>query len=59
MILEIIFLYTSKERVMENAVESQRSIVYFLWEEGTVPLKIFERLSSVFGEQAMFSTNND
>ena len=41
---------------MEEAVNSQRSSVFFLWKEGASGTEITRRLINVFGESAMQKT---
>ena len=38
---------------MEDAVNSQRAIVFFLWKEGTTTREIAQRLRGVFKDDAM------
>ncbi len=38
---------------MDDAINSQGAIVFFLWKEGAPPIDISRRLSAVFGDNAM------
>ena len=41
---------------MEEAMKSQRAIVYFLWKEGSSAAEIVRRLHHVFGDDALGRT---
>lgn len=38
---------------MENAVKSQKGIIFFLWKEGVKPSEMYQRLYAVFGKCAV------
>lgn len=48
--------YFSFSQGMEEAMKSQRAIIFFLWKEGTSGNDIVRRLSAVFGEHALHKT---